>query len=82
MHDATRVIRAGMPIPAQGEPFLPGPIFAGTYHFSGEPETSLYTYGRYHNPTWTRFEQALSELEGGSALVFAPAWLLSRLFLV
>jgi cystathionine gamma-lyase len=71
MHDATRVIRAGMPIPAQGEPFLPGPIFAGTYHFSGEPETSLYTYGRYHNPTWTRFEQALSELEGGSALVFA-----------
>src|SRR6266849_4203924 len=71
MHDATRVIRAGMPIPAQGEPFLPGPTFAGTYHFSGEPETSLYTYGRYHNPTWTCFEQALSELEGGSALVFA-----------
>jgi cystathionine beta-lyase/cystathionine gamma-synthase len=71
MHGATRVIRAGLPIPAQGEPFLPGPIFAGTYDFSGEPETSLYTYGRYHNPTCTRFEQALSELEGGSALVFA-----------
>lgn len=71
MHDATRVIRAGMPVPAQGEPLMPGPVFAGTYHFSGEPETSPYTYGRYHNPTWTRFEQALSELEGGPALVFA-----------
>lgn len=71
MHDATRVIRAGMPVPAQGEPFMPGPVFAGTYHFSGEPETSPYTYGRYHNPTWTRFEQALGELEGGPALVFA-----------
>src|SRR5258708_4927342 len=71
MRDATRVILAGLPVPAQGEPFLPGPTFASTYHFSGEPETSPYTYGRYHNPTWTHFEQALSELEGGSALVFA-----------
>jgi cystathionine gamma-lyase len=71
MRDATRVILAGMPAVVQGEPLLPGPTFAGTYHFSGEPETSPYTYGRYHNPTWTRFEQALSELEGGPALVFA-----------
>ena len=71
MHDATRIILAGLPVPAQGEPFLPGPTFAGTYHFTGEPESSPYTYGRYHNPTWTHFEQALSDLEGGSALVFA-----------
>ena len=71
MRDATRVVRAGLPDVAQGEPFLPGPTFAGTYHLSGEPATSAYTYGRYHNPTWTRFEQALSELEGGPAVVFA-----------
>src|SRR5205807_667381 len=71
MRDATRIVRAGLPDVAQGEPFLPGPTFAGTYHFSGEPTTSAYTYGRYHNPTWTRFEQALSELEGGPAVVFA-----------
>src|ERR1700736_5128444 len=71
MRDATRVILAGLPVATQGEPFLPGPTFASTYHFSGEPETSPYTYGRYHNPTWTHFEQALSELEGGPALVFA-----------
>lgn len=71
MRDATRVILAGLPVPAQGEPFLPGPTFSGTYHFGGEPETSPYTYGRYHNPTWSRLEQALGELEGGPTLVFA-----------
>jgi len=71
MRDATRVILAGLPVPAQGEPFLPGPTFSGAYHFSGEPETSPYTYGRYHNPTWSRLEQALGELEGGPTLVFA-----------
>ncbi|HEV2581299.1 MAG TPA: cystathionine gamma-lyase [Ktedonobacteraceae bacterium] len=71
MHDATRVIRAGLHEAVQGAPFLPGPTFASAYHFAGEVETSPYTYGRYHNPTWTAFEQALSELEGGHALVFA-----------
>jgi cystathionine gamma-lyase len=43
MRDATRIILAGLPVPAQGEPFLPGPTFAGTYHFTGEPESSPYT---------------------------------------
>ncbi len=71
MHDGTRVVRAGLPGISQGEPFLPGPTFSATYHFSGEPATSPYTYGRYHNPTWTQFEQALTELEGGPAIVFA-----------
>jgi len=58
MRDATRVNRAGLPQVHQGESFLPGPTFASAYHFSGEPSSSEYTYGRYHNPTWTRFEQA------------------------
>lgn len=71
MRDGTRVIRAGLPAAAQGAPFLPGPTFAGVYHFAGEPASSTYTYGRYHNPTWTTFEQALSELEGGPAITFA-----------
>lgn len=71
MRDATRVNRAGLPPPSQGDPFLPGPTFANAYHFSGEPSSSPYTYGRYHNPTWTRFEQGLGELEGGQAVVFA-----------
>ncbi len=71
MRDGTRVIRAGLPQATQGGPFLPGPTFAGPYHLTGDPATSAYTYGRYHNPTWTAFEQALSELEGGPAIVFA-----------
>jgi cystathionine gamma-lyase len=69
--DATRVVRAGLPPAAQGEPFLPGPVFAAMYQFSGDPATSPFTYGRFHNPTWTLYEQALEELEGGPTLAFA-----------
>lgn len=71
MRDATRVARAGLPPASQGEPFLPGPTFASTYHLKGEPATSQYTYGRYHNPTWTLFEEAVGELEGGHSVVFS-----------
>ena len=70
MQDATRVVRAGLMSPAQGAPFNPGPVFAAAYHATGEPSAVPYTYGRYHNPTWTAYEQALGELEGGEALVF------------
>lgn len=66
MKDATRVIRAGFPGAGQGEVFLPGPAFAGPYHLSGDPSTSAYTYGRYHNPTWIAYENAISDLEGAA----------------
>jgi len=69
--DATRVVRAGLPKPAQGEPFLPGPVFAAMYQFSGDPASSPFTYGRFHNPTWSHYEAALAELEGGPAVAFA-----------
>lgn len=71
MRNGTRVIRAGLPQGTQGQPFLPGPTFAAPYHAAGEPASAPYTYGRFHNPTWTHFEQALGELEGGPAIVFA-----------
>jgi cystathionine gamma-lyase len=67
----TKVIRAGLPPKEQGKPISQGIFFAAPYHASGEPSSSPYTYGRYHNPTWTQFEQALGELEGGVALSFA-----------
>jgi cystathionine gamma-lyase len=70
MHDETRIIRAGLLPATQGEAFLPGPVFASPYHAAGDPSTVPYTYGRFHNPTWTHFERALSELEGGPAVVF------------
>lgn len=71
MRDGTRVVRAGMPPAAAGEPLMPGPVFAAPYHAAGDPATAPYTYARFHNPTWTHFERALSELEGGPTLVFA-----------
>lgn len=72
MNDATLLLHAGLPRPQQGEPFHHGPTFAAPYHLSGDPTTSAYTYGRYHNPTWAAYEQALTELERGAAsVVFA-----------
>jgi cystathionine gamma-lyase len=67
--DGTRVVHAGVPDAAHGEPLLPGPEFASLYHLSGEP-SGAYTYGRYDNRTWAAFEAALGDLEGGSAVVF------------
>jgi cystathionine gamma-lyase len=67
--DSTRVVRAGLPAPAQGEPFLPGPTFAAPTHWAGEAGPA--GYGRYANPTWERYEAALSELEGGEAVVLS-----------
>lgn len=69
MKQATRVLRAGLPEVHQGDAFLPGPTFAGTYHLSGDPATSAYQYGRYHNPTWTAYENAITDLEGASATI-------------
>ena len=56
--------------PEDGDPFLPGPTFAAPYHLSGDPSGKEYTYGRYGNPTWTAYEDAVGELEGGEAAVF------------
>ena len=67
---ATQVVHAGLPAPSQGEPFLPGPTFAGPYHLAGDADSHRYGYQRYGNPTWTRYEAALSELETGRAVVF------------
>lgn len=71
MHDATRVIHAGHERPRQGEPFHAGPVFAAPFRVAGDPATAEYVYGRYGNPTWSDFERALGELEGGPAVVFA-----------
>ncbi|TXS41424.1 cystathionine gamma-lyase [Streptomyces sp. uw30] len=73
--DGTRAVRAGLPEPVKYEPTLPGPVFAAHYHLPGEP-TGPYTYGRDENPTWTRLERAIGELEapgedGVETLVFA-----------
>ena len=68
---ATRVVHGGLPAPAQGAPFLPGPTLAAPYHLIGPSDASAYGYGRYANPTWTGYEDALGELEGGETVLFA-----------
>jgi cystathionine gamma-lyase len=67
---ATQVVRAGLPPKAAGTPYLPGPVFAAPYHAPGDPAQSPYTYGRFHNPSWTHYEAALASLEGGPCLLF------------
>ena len=67
--DSTRVTHAGLPDAAQGEPFLPGPTFQAANHWSGDGGRD--GYGRTGNPTWTRYEAALGELEGGEAIVLS-----------
>jgi len=71
MKIGTKVIHAGLPQGGQGEPFRSGVTFAGPFHASGDPKAVPYTYGRYHNPTFTQYEKALGELEGGTTIVFA-----------
>ncbi len=68
MHPDTRVLHAGYP--SGPGPYLPGPTFAGTYVAPGDPAQHAYTYGRFHNPTWTAWETALAELDGGHAIAF------------
>jgi len=64
--DGTRVVGAGQPTAVPGEPFLPGPVFAAPYHLGSD---SRY-YARNDNPTWSAFETALTQLEGGPTVVF------------
>jgi cystathionine gamma-lyase len=68
---STRAAHAGLPDGRPGEPFLPGPTLAAPFHLPGDPDDSAYVYGRYGNPTWTAYEAAVGELEGGEAVVFA-----------
>jgi cystathionine gamma-lyase len=71
VRDGTRIVHAGLPEPEPGEPFLPGPVFAAPFHLRGDPTEAEFVYGRYGNPTWSRYEGALGELEGGEAVLFA-----------
>jgi cystathionine gamma-lyase len=68
--DGTRTIHAGMPSGGDGTPLVSSPVFASTYQLSGAP-SGPYQYGRLTNPTWTAWEAALAELEGGEAVAFA-----------
>lgn len=63
---ATVSVKAGRPQHEPDQPLNEPLTMASTYVAGGDVE-----YGRYGNPTWAAFEQALGELEGGRALAFA-----------
>ncbi len=66
MRPATQAVHLGRP-PHEADQPLNVPItMASTYVAGGELE-----YGRYANPTWTAFEEALGALEGGQCLAFS-----------
>ncbi len=69
--DGTRVVHAGLPAPAPGEPFLPGPVFAAPYHLDPVAGPGENGYGRPDNPTRRALEAAIGELEGGDVRAFA-----------
>jgi cystathionine gamma-synthase len=66
LRPATVTVTAGRP-PHEPDAPLNAPItMASTYVGGGDTE-----YGRYGNPTWSAFENALGALEGGRCLAFA-----------
>jgi cystathionine gamma-lyase len=69
MHRDTRILHAGYS--SSAGPALPGPQFSSTYTTPGEPSLHQLTYGRFHNPTWTRWEEALGILEAGHVVSYA-----------
>ncbi|MBF4770214.1 PLP-dependent transferase [Nocardioides agariphilus] len=63
---ATVVVHAGRPPHEPDQPLNAPIMMASTYVAGGDLE-----YGRYANPTWTAFEEALGALESGRALAFS-----------
>ena len=71
MHRDTSIVHAGFRKNREPGPFLAGPQFSSTFTTPGEPGDHALTYGRFHNPTWAAWEDALGELDGGGAVAFA-----------
>ncbi|MHA7124824.1 trans-sulfuration enzyme family protein [Janibacter indicus] len=62
----TRVVALGRPERVPGAPLNPPVTFTSTYIQDGP-----VNYARVDNPTWTPFEEAVGELEGGDALLYS-----------
>jgi cystathionine gamma-synthase len=66
LRPATAAVHAGRPPHEPDQPFSVPITMASTYVAGGDLE-----YGRYGNPTWTAFEDALGALEGGRCLSYS-----------
>ena len=63
---ATRVVALGREDAVAGGPVGAPLVLTSTYHAGGD-----VVYARSGNPTWSAFEAALGDLEGGNALVLS-----------
>jgi cystathionine gamma-synthase len=66
LQPATIAVTAGRPPHVADQPLNTPITMTSTYVAGGELE-----YGRYGNPTWSAFEEALGTLEGGRCLAFS-----------
>ena len=66
MRPSTQAVHLGRPPHEPDQPLNHPITMASTYVAGGDLE-----YGRYGNPTWTAFEEALGGLEGGRCLAFS-----------
>ena len=66
LRPATLAVTTGRPAHEPDNPLNQPITMASTYVAGGDVE-----YGRYGNPTWSAFEEALGSLEGGRALAFS-----------
>jgi cystathionine gamma-lyase len=71
MHRDTMILQAGYRASSEAGSFMLGPQFSSTYIAPGEPSEHFLTYGRFHNPTWSTWEEALGLLDGGDAVAYA-----------
>jgi cystathionine gamma-synthase len=58
------VVAAGRPPRTRDEPVNPPIVLSSTYFGTGPLGDGDRGYGRYSNPTWDPFEEALAQLEG------------------
>ncbi|KIS28763.1 cystathionine gamma-synthase [Arthrobacter sp. SPG23] len=62
----TVVVAAGRPARKRDAPVNPPIVLSSTYFGTGPLADGDRGYGRYSNPTWDPFEEALGQLEGSS----------------
>ena len=60
------VVAAGRPPRTRDEPVNPPLVLSSTYFGTGPLGDGDRGYGRYSNPTWDPFEEALGQLEGAA----------------
>ena len=71
MRRDTQILEAGYPKASTPGAFVPPVQFSSTFTTPGDPAQYKDTYGRFTNPTWAAWEEALGVIDGGAAVSFA-----------